>query len=729
MSIRLRKRFLFLVILPAFIFALFWSFVPAIGAALPGGYDTHFLKVSLDINHGRISGTDTITFADATLDSSLFLPGLLIDRNIRIKRVELFSDHTPLLYTVRDPGPGDMKDGLFELFIRAPSHASLSGVPITIHFEGSISPIEIARMRIERGVSFSGIAVMGTEGAFLPSSAFWFPRRAGPPALYEVEVSLPKGYQAVMEGELVEDKVVGARSVVRYKTSNPTEGVNLVAGRYVVTSERYKGVDIYTYFYQDDEVLSRTYIDKTKGYIDAFEPIFPAYPYKKFAVVENFLPTGFGMPSFTLLGSKVLRLPFIPDTALGHEFVHNWWGNGVFIDVTFGNWSEALTTYTSDHLFKVKAGSASAYRMKALVNYANYAGESERSVSSYRFGSSPEARAIGYSKAMMIFHMLRNLVGDEVFFKSLRNFYDKNAFSSASWDEIRLAFEEVAKRDLSWFFDQWLLRSGGPRLSIGEPRVSTILTSVTTSAPAYRLSLVIRQDKPLYRLKVPISVVTEGGEVTSDILFDREMKEVTLEFSERPLSVEVDPDVEIFRILSGREIPPSLATLLGDERAVLVLPKKKRYRKRYLPVARKLQGDYGLKIVDDTRLKKEGLKDRPHFIFGSFDENVLFDSFKGALPEGLVVEDDFFVVNGHSFSISDSVLVAAFRGTSGVDNNGRGAPVVCIFFGGLNAKEMEVVAKRLPHLTGKGYLVFSRGGGLKYGSFEGEKSLKYEFGW
>ena len=79
------------------------------------------------------------------------------------------------------------------------------------------------------------------------------------------------------------------------------------------------------------------------------------------------------MPSFTLLGSQVLRLPFIPYTSLPHEILHNWWGNGVWIDYDGGNWSEGLTAYLSDHLMKELRGEASDYRRKALQRYGDFA--------------------------------------------------------------------------------------------------------------------------------------------------------------------------------------------------------------------------------------------------------------------------------------------------------------------------------------------------------------------
>ncbi|MBE9531315.1 MAG: hypothetical protein IME98_00750 [Proteobacteria bacterium] len=573
-------------------------------------------------------------------------------------------------------------------------------------------------MSTERGVSFSGASVMGLEGASLPSSSFWFPRRLAPFAFYDISVSLPKGFDAVMEGEFISHKETESRSVVRYKVGVPSDGINLIAARFIVNKESYKGIDIYTYFYVDDDELSQRYIDKTKFYIDAFDALMPPYPYKKFAVVENFLPTGFGMPSFTLLGSAVLRLPFIPDTALGHEFVHNWWGNGVYIDAASGNWAEALTTYTADHQSREREGkdAVAAYRMRALSNYANYAYNSVKPVSSFGYGTSTEDRAIGYSKAMMIFHMLRSIVGDDQFYASLRRFYDDNAFTKGSWEDIRVAFEDTSGLELGWFFDQWLTRAGGPKLSIERVKLSR------GSKSPYRLSFVIKQEPPFYRLTVPVLIETLGGMEKRLVTLTKGSKRVKLKLDERPLSFEVDPGSDIFRLLSPVEIPPSLATVLGNKESILVLPADVHSSLRYQLIAKTIKHDFALEVKGDTQVTQDELLEgqASYFIFGGEGENRLFDLVKERLPEGLVVGKGFFMVEGVRYDYKDSVLVAAIS----VGDKGR---TLAILFGGLSAGELERIGQRISHLTSKGFLVFTRGAGLKHGTFEGRKSLRYEF--
>ena len=70
----------------------------------------------------------------------------------------------------------------------------------------------------------------------------------------------------------------------------------------------------------------------TAQYLEMYRQLIGPYPFAKFALVENFWETGYGMPSFTLLGPQVIRFPFILHSSYPHEILHNWWGNSVFVD-------------------------------------------------------------------------------------------------------------------------------------------------------------------------------------------------------------------------------------------------------------------------------------------------------------------------------------------------------------------------------------------------------------
>ena len=203
-------------------------------------------------------------------------------------------------------------------------------------------------------------------------------------------------------------------------------------------------------------------------YRDVRQLIGP-YPYKKFALVENFWETGFGMPSFTLLGPTVLRLPFIINTSYPHEILHNWWGNSVYPDYEKGNWSEGLTAYLADHLLKEQQGGGAEYRLNTLQKYADYV-LSGRDFPLTQFTSrhSPSTEAVGYGKALMFFHMLRRELGDKTFIAASRAFLPELQIPVCRLSRIsKKASRRSREATLGAEFDQWVKRTGAPEIKTG----------------------------------------------------------------------------------------------------------------------------------------------------------------------------------------------------------------------------------------------------------------------
>jgi hypothetical protein len=276
------------------------------------------------------------------------------------------------------------------------------------------------------------------------------------------------------------------------------------------------------------------------------------------------------MPSFTLLGSKVIRLPFIIPSSYPHEILHNWWGNGVFVDAQQGNWCEGLTAYLADHLMQEQRGSAVIYRRSTLQRYTDYVStHSEISLMDFRSRHSAATAAIGYGKALMFFHMLRQQMGDSAFISALQMLYRDYLFQRANFDALRHAFASMAGEDLAEVFRQWVTRVGSPELRISA-------ATVQPDGQGYRLSVVLEQGQPgpAYRLQVPLAVSLQGQEQAwqTTVLMAEKHLEFTLTLPAQPWRVDVDPEFDLFRRLHREELPPALTQLFGAEKALLLLP-------------------------------------------------------------------------------------------------------------------------------------------------------------
>ena len=177
------------------------------------------------------------------------------------------------------------------------------------------------------------------------------------------DLDLPAGQRGVVPGRMVDEREQADRYLARFSFSHPAEGIALIAGPYRVEERKVRtalgtAVRLRTYFHSSIRELAPGYLDSILGYLNRFEQQIGHYPYSEFSVVSSPTPTGLGLPTLTYLGIDVLRLPFIRATSLGHEVLHNWWGNGVYPDYERGNWSEGLTTFMADYAFREQQGAA-----------------------------------------------------------------------------------------------------------------------------------------------------------------------------------------------------------------------------------------------------------------------------------------------------------------------------------------------------------------------------------
>ncbi|MHC5005675.1 MAG: M1 family metallopeptidase, partial [Planctomycetota bacterium] len=303
--------------------------------------------------------------------------------------------------------------------------------------------------------------IIGPEGVYLDGGSAWVPRFRDEMIRFTVEVRGPDDWHVISQGNGASDVEPG---LARWQSGGELEQVYLVGGPLVVERESAGAVEALVYLHEPDLALARKYLDATARYLEMYRQLIGPYPYGKFALVENFWETGYGMPSFTLLGEQVIRLPFILHSSYPHEILHNWWGNSVFVDYESGNWCEGLTAYLADHLVQEQRGAGTAYRRGALQKYLSYVKEGrDFPLAEFRNRHSAATEAVGYGKSLMLFHMLRREIGDDAYRRVLADFYRTNRGRRASFDDIRASVESVTGDDFEAFFAQWVECTRAPR--------------------------------------------------------------------------------------------------------------------------------------------------------------------------------------------------------------------------------------------------------------------------
>jgi aminopeptidase N len=412
--------------------------------------------------------------------------------------------------------------------------------------------------------------MIGEQGVFLAAGSYWYPQVTGERLTFDLTLRVPSGWTGMTQGERLTQTHDPSGTREQWRCVHPQQEIYLMAGRFSEYAQTTDGVQAMVLLRKPDAALARSYLDATADYIRLYSQLIGPYPYAKFALVENFWETGYGMPSFTLLGSKVIRLPFILHSSYPHEILHNWWGNGVYVDTAGGNWSEGLTSYLADHLIKEQQGEGVDYRRGMLQNYADYVRtQQDLPLTAFRSRHSAATEAVGYGKALMLFHMLRLQLGDAVFIQGLRALYAQYRFRVAGFTDVAAVFSTVSGQPLTAFFDQWVKRKGAPQL-----RVSGV--HVRPEGQDYRLTARIEQVQAGtdYALRVPVAIRLEGQEHAwqTVVPFDGKQKMLELKLPARPLQLVVDPEFDVFRRLDRNEIPPAISQAMGAGQVTIVLP-------------------------------------------------------------------------------------------------------------------------------------------------------------
>ncbi|MCU7827495.1 MAG: M1 family peptidase [Candidatus Thiodiazotropha sp. (ex Myrtea sp. 'scaly one' KF741663)] len=497
---------------------------------------------------------------------------------------------------------------------------------------------------------------ISSQGVYLDAATGWYPYFPDTLHTFSLRVDLPGDWLAVSQGAGPAIQNPGEKQTILWEETHPQDEIYLIAAPYKLYRHSIGDIEAQVFLRQADSALAKRYLEATETYLQIYQQLIGPYPYAKFALVENFWETGYGMPSFTLLGSRVIRLPFILHSSYPHEILHNWWGNSVFVDYESGNWSEGLTSYLADHLIAEQRGKGVDHRRSALKRYADFVDqENDFPLSDFRGRHTTASQAVGYDKSLMLFHMLRRKLGDERFIEGLRQFYRENQFRTAGFDQLQAAFEAVSQVSLGAFFQQWTGRAGAPALAVDQ-------VDVQQTAKGYRLTGVLRQtqDKPIFALQVPIAIQCQDSKtVIENITMAKREQPFTVELPSKPLLLSVDPWFDLFRQLDSAETPPSLSQLFAADKVTIILPAsaKAPLLEAYRELAQNWAADYADAEVRLDKQLKHLPDDRPVLLLGW--ENQFLKPFLDGLskfpfnhsPHNLTLAGKHFDRENHSFAM------------------------------------------------------------------------------
>ena len=522
----------------------------------------HALTVALDPATHRVSVRDELALSPGPARDVDFLLNAVfrITRSVPSVREVPVGDVSPFFGNNGAAEPGKSVT-LKRYRVSVPAGAAT----LSLSFEGAVhDPLSDPKEQYTRGFRETS-GLVGPEGVYLAGSTFWVPVVDGGLTAFRLEAEAPPGWHLISQGNGTSR---GEDGRARWDSAGPVDEVYLVGGPLHRYRDAAGKVEALAFLREKDDALAAKYLAATAQYVEMYRGLIGPYPYGKFALVENFWETGYGMASFTLLGPQVIRFPFILNSSYPHEILHNWWGNSVFVDYGRGNWCEGLTAYLADHLIQEQRGKGDEYRRSTLQRYRDYVKDGrDFPLTEFRSRHSAATEAVGYGKALMGFHMVRRSLGDETFRKILRRFCQEQRGQRATFDDFRKTAEAVTGKDLRPLFDGWVTRPGAAELALSSVKVRP-------EGAAWFVDGVLKQTQAggPFRLSVPIAVQTAKGVVSEEVLLEGPEARFSVRCPAPPVSLAADPLFDLFRRLDPRETPPSLGQIFGEPKVLALLP-------------------------------------------------------------------------------------------------------------------------------------------------------------
>jgi hypothetical protein len=453
---------------------------------------------------------------------------------------------------------------LYVYFIDAPPIAK--GTWIEVYYRGRMIPPAPAADVISQAVSRDKLVFRPRFETFLFSQAgFWYP--APPEETYfraRLKLVIPPEYKCVANGELVErgawnemgDVVEiekAGSSVYTFETRSPIKYMSFIVGKFDRRKEGTDPVPIETLVSTEIMDSDLALFDHAKDILNHYIRSFGPFPYEKLSIVTRLFPVagGHSPASFVVLN----QIPWIGDNPypvtsdnavnlsdwdeyfLAHEIAHQWWGQGVSFATYRDQWlSEGLAQFAAASYLRTKYGET-AYG--AILKKFSQWTEKKSAKGPISLGSRlsffdfDAYQAIIYDKAALVLFMLQDLLGGEVFFTGLRDFYAKFKFRAASTENFIATMERVSGRDLKDFFEGWFR-------SYELPNVQTSWSEEKVGGGS-RLKIRVNQVKGRFVFPLWIEWTTGGETHTEMAVIDQPSQEIVLAVPGKVDKVRINP--------------------------------------------------------------------------------------------------------------------------------------------------------------------------------------------
>lgn len=383
------------------------------------------------------------------------------------------------------------------------------------------------------------------------ASSVWFPTIDKPnqKTTSEISMTVPAKYVTLSNGKLVSrTKNADGTRTDYWKMQLPHSPYLFFmgVGDFAIVKDYYKGKEVSYYVEKDYEKVARRIFGLTPEMIRFYsDKLGVDYPWPKYAqmVGRDYVSGAMENTSATLhseylqQNARELTDGNKYEDYISHELFHQWFGDLV----TAESWSnltvnESMANYSETLWNEYKHGhdAGDEHNYAQMLQYFESGGENKQLVRFYYRDKEDMFDRVTYEKGGRVLNMLRNYVGDSAFFKSLNLYLVTNKFKSAEAENLRLAFEEITGKDLTWFWNQWYYGSGHPKLTI----------TYGYDAETKKAIVIVKQTQAenLFKLPVAIDVYNNGTKSRYNVWVENKTDTFSFAANSKPDLINFDGD-------------------------------------------------------------------------------------------------------------------------------------------------------------------------------------------
>ncbi|MBI4546491.1 MAG: hypothetical protein HY707_00815 [Ignavibacteriae bacterium] len=492
-----------------------------------------------------------------------------------------------------------------------------------------------------------------------------------------ISLVVPKDWETIVPGRLIRHDSFNDSTLFVWECGEPIPMIGWIcAGKFWTLKDDDGGIPITVHVFEEDSSQARKILSLAKDALTYYSENFSPYRFPKLSVVE--VEDWVGGPSVLAIAAPsfvmVKKLVFTTadtynqlEAILPHEVAHQWWPLTAFIeDEDAAFLAEGMCEYSA-LLFNESRGTKTARDslghhplLRSLLARVSKGKD-------LPLQQKADLRSLPthYLKSCYVHNMLRNIVGDSVFFQLYREYARRFAAKRVSMDDFQHLAENLSERELDWFFNQWVKRKGVPRLKIynvkstqvgaqwkthgrvrmvGYDKYTTFIDiGVELPSHAEALGEGVPSGHVTTRVKLGIdSAGTYHNDVPFEILSD-----------EKPVRAILDPDGDVLKI---QKLPVKLGDLRDPADGLMIVGTL--HNSEYLlDLARKHseqmeRSGWSIEIKADTNITLGDLQTERVLLYGKPTENGVVEDLQGRFP--LRFHRDSLVI--HNETIFDSTL-------------------------------------------------------------------------